>query len=146
MPIGNEPYDIGNDPTSGDVTTAPLSGHPVITPPTSAIPATEFDLKAGDTLPAFIVILKDANGVINLSGATVQFHMAEKSSKRLIVNEAAQVASDPTTGGVTYNWVSGDTDAPNFYECEFRVTFDDGATLTCPDDGYLPLTITPALV
>lgn len=95
-------------------------------------------LKHKDRLPKLRATLSDANGPVDLTGATVkvwwrlQSGGTEKSGTCTIV--------DAANGVVEYAWAAGDTDTAGDYYVEFVATFGI-ATMTFPNDGYLTMSI-----
>lgn len=103
-------------------------------------------LKQNDTSPTLDAILKDADGnVVNVAGASVQFHMIGTRDSTLKIDAAATVV-DGAAGHVRYTLQTGDTDTPGEYKAEYEVTFSDGTIETfknTPDS--LRVVITPEL-
>lgn len=97
----------------------------------------DFYIKVNDRLPVILATLSDAAGPINLTGATVKFIMTDVRGTTPKVNAAAAIDPDPTTGKVSYVWVTGDTDTPGVYDAEWEIIFGDGKPLTVPNDGRL---------
>lgn len=96
----------------------------------------DFTIKQGDTKPEIRATLKDANGTaINLTGATVRFHLSAKVSGTVKVDSPATVIS-ASEGIVQYAWSTGDTDTAGVYNAEWEITFSDGSVQTVPNDGY----------
>lgn len=102
----------------------------------------DFFLKKGDTEPAFERTLEDVDGTeVNLSGASVVFLMRKRGETATVVDAAADIDADPSSGLVSYAWAAGDTDTPGDYDAEFEVTFDGGGVQTFPNAGYLHIRI-----
>lgn len=103
-------------------------------------------LKQNDTSPTLDAILTDANGtVVDVTGASVRFHMLKIGATTLKIDAAASVI-DGAAGHVRYTLQSGDTDTPGTYKAEYEVTFTDGSIETfknTPDQ--LRVVITPEL-
>lgn len=103
-------------------------------------------LKQNDTSPTLDAILTDANGtVVDVTGASVRFHMLKIGATALKIDAAATVV-DGTAGHVRYTLQSGDTDTPGTFKAEYQVTFIDGSIETfknTPDQ--LRVVITPEL-
>ena len=94
-------------------------------------------MKAGDTAPAVRAVLLDADGApVNLTGATVRFIIATKTTPRTAAVDA-EATVDTEPGTVIYEWVAGDTAEPGDYDAEFEVTYADGRYQTFPTDGYV---------
>ena len=88
----------------------------------------------GDTTP-FTATLKDANGAVNLAGASVRFlsTMGDLDSEADIVDAAA--------GQVSFTPVDGDLVAGSFV-ARFVVTFPDGQVTSFPNaEPYIPVTV-----
>ena len=104
-----------------------------------------FVLKQNDTSPAISAILKDSAGaVIDLSSASVVFHMKAIGASTLKIDTSATI-TDPENGAIQYDWVSGDTDTPGTYYAEFKVTYTDGSVESFPNTENLLVTIIPGL-
>lgn len=103
-------------------------------------------LKQNDTSPTLDAILTDADGnVVDVTGASVQFHMQKIGATTLKIDAAATVV-DGAAGHVRYTLQNGDTDTPGSYKAEYEVTFLDGSIETfknTPDQ--LRVVITPEL-
>lgn len=101
-----------------------------------------FYVKQNDTAPSLRATLKDGNNtVINLTGASVRFHMRAIGGTTTKVNSAATVVSPATSGIVQYNWTASDTDAVGSYQAEFAVTYSDSSIETFPNNGYIRIEI-----
>lgn len=99
--------------------------------------AVDFFIKQGDTAPAIVASLTDADGeIVPLTGATVMFIMKDKLSGEVVV-EADGTVTDASGGVVKYDWQPGDTDVPNPYNAEFEVHFADGTYETFPNSKYI---------
>lgn len=93
-----------------------------------------FKIKQNDTSPALQATLKDASlSVINLTGATVRFHM--KSVGGTVKIDAPMDIISALGGVVRYDWQAGDTDTVDTYYIEFEVTYVDSSVETFPNDG-----------
>ena len=100
-----------------------------------------FYIKQNDTGPAMLATLQDANGnAINLTGASVRFHMRSVGGGNPVVDAAATVVT-AASGIVRYNWVAADTDTVGTYRAEFEVTYADASIETFPNDGYIVVQI-----
>ena len=100
-----------------------------------------FYIKQNDTQPAFQAILEDGGGdPINLTDATVRFHMRAIGSTTPKVDAAASVIS-PLSGIVRYTWSAADTDTTGSFQAEFEVTYPGGPIETFPNDGYIRVEI-----
>jgi len=93
-----------------------------------------FHLKQNDTKPSLSASLTQDGSVVDLTEATVKFHMGD-------VVDAAAVVSGALTGVVRYDWDAEDTETAGSFPAEFEVTFSDGTIETFPNDGYLTIEI-----
>ncbi|MFN6965236.1 MAG: hypothetical protein ACK4S4_15930 [Pyrinomonadaceae bacterium] len=94
-----------------------------------------FYLKKGDTSPAIETILSDANGPVDLTGATVVLRMSPDGGGNPMLVATATVVTPQTgedLGKVTYDWQEGDTDFVGTHKAEWRVTFANGKKATWP--------------
>lgn len=101
----------------------------------------DFNIKAGDLLPAITAALRDPNGEpIDLTGATVTFRMRKRGATALTVDDAATVVGTATAGNVRYDWLAGNTDAHGLYDAEFRAELPGGRE-TFPNDRFISVKI-----
>lgn len=91
-----------------------------------------FYLKRNDQLSVIRATLADANGAVDLSGATVRFHLQRRLTGTIKVDQPATV-DIADAGQVSYAWAEGDTDTAGIYDAEWEVTFGDGRPLTFPN-------------
>lgn len=102
-------------------------------------------LKSGDTAPALQATLQDGGGTaIDLTGATVRFHMRQKGAIKPVVDSSAALVT-PASGVVQYAWSDEDTALPGEYEAEFEVTYPSGIIETFPSNGFINVTIRESL-
>ena len=100
-----------------------------------------FKIKQNDTSPLMVVTLKDAAGnAIDLTAATVRFHMKRINQATVKVYGSATVLDDDA-GRVRYAWQAADTDTPGTFQGEFEVTYSTGEIETFPNDGFLAIEI-----
>ena len=100
-----------------------------------------FYIKRNDTSPSMLATLQDADAAdIDLTSASVRFHMWPISTQTVTVDEAATVVT-PLEGLVRYDWQAADTATIGSYQAEFEVTYADGAIETFPNDGYVRVEI-----
>ena len=101
-----------------------------------------FYIKQNDTSPSLRAILKDGDGVvIDLTGATVRFHMKPVGTTTASIDSSATVINPSTSGIVQYDWDNGDTDTVGSYKAEFEVTFAGGAVETFPNNDYISVIV-----
>jgi hypothetical protein len=100
-----------------------------------------FFIKRNDTSPAILATLQDADdNAIDITGATVRFHLRAIGAKQVTVDSAAVIVA-PLDGIVRYDWNSADTDVAGSYQAEFKVTYADASIETFPNNGYLRVEI-----
>jgi len=100
-----------------------------------------FWIKQNDTGPAIAATLRDANGdVVDLTGASVRFHMRLKGSTTAKVDAAATVVS-ASLGEVSYGWAAADTDTVGKFDAEFEVTHSDASVETFPNTSYITVIV-----
>lgn len=98
-------------------------------------------IKQNDLLPVHRATLLDANNQpINLSGATLKFHMKGRNSTQVKV-DAAAVIVDAVAGKVEYRWAPGDTSQIGAFDAEYQITYPGAKPLTVPNDGYMTVQI-----
>lgn len=105
----------------------------------------DFTIKEGDLLPELNAVLKDRNGVVDLTGATLRFHMRVPGSSGTGKVEAAATVVTAATGAVKYVWAGTDTDTAGEYYGEFQVTWGDTRKETFPNNGQLLIVVTADL-
>jgi len=94
----------------------------------------KFVIKRGDTSPALrFALLPDS---VSLAGATVRFQMRLRGGATVIDHEAG-IESVYQPAVVTHAWQPGETETPDRYEAEFRVTYMDGTIETFPNLGFI---------
>jgi len=101
-----------------------------------------FYIKQNDTSPSLQATLKDgADNAVDLTAATVRFHMRQLGSQTVKVDSAATV-SDADNGVVYYQWSASDTDTIGSFEAEFEVTFSGGEIESFPNNRFIQVEIT----
>ncbi len=119
----------------------------------------DFTIKTGDTRPEFAVVLKDQDGVMDISSAaSVRLILKKQGTTvtgtctKLTITAAiaAGLASstDPDTGEawtalelattcvVRYPWIVADTGNAGEYQGEVEITYGANLIETVPNDGY----------
>ena len=100
-----------------------------------------FHIARNDTAPPIEATLTDADGVpVNLTSATVRFHMRD-SSQTVKVNALATIVT-PSAGLVRYNWAAVDTNQSGRFEAQWQVTFADTTIRTFPSPGRTVVIVT----
>jgi hypothetical protein len=101
-----------------------------------------FFMKQNDTAPSIRATLENGNGnAIDLTGATVSFHMRALGATQTKVDAAATVVN-AASGIVQYNWIAADTNTIGSYAAEFEVRYADNTIETFPNNGYIRVEIT----
>lgn len=104
-----------------------------------------FNIKQNDTSPSLGAQLLDGSKqIINLTGASVRFHMKIAGGSTVAVDGAATI-SNATEGRVQYEWASGDTTTAANYQGEFEVTYPNGTVETFPNSGYIVVRVIPEI-
>lgn len=99
-------------------------------------------LKQGDTAPQFVVTLThDTDVPINLTDASVRFHLRNLATGVVTVDAAGAVHS-VSDKQVRYDWQAGDSVTAGLYEFEFEITYSDGTIETFPNWTHGVLEIT----
>lgn len=107
--------------------------------------AADFYIKQGDTSPAIEAQLEDeAGNPVDLTGASVDFHMKAPSATGLKVDAAGTIFNQ-SEGKVRYEWASGDTDTTGLFHAEWEVAFGDGSVETFPNTGNIEIEIVAEL-
>lgn len=104
-------------------------------------------LKEGDTEPNFTAKCLDGdNQPVDLTGATVMFHLRQQGSPSTKV-DAAMTITEAAEGKVKYEWddTGADTDTPGTFDAEVEVTDSNGEITTYPGNGYVTVQITEQL-
>lgn len=102
----------------------------------------DFTIAQGDTLPAVTATLSDANGPVDLTGASVTFSLT--LGNVAVIADRACTITDATAGQVSVAWQPGDTlDYGNAF-AQFKATWADGRR-SFPNNRMLDFAITPAL-
>jgi len=104
-----------------------------------------FYIKQNDTSPAMLVTLQDGSGTaVDLSGASVRFHMYTQDRSTEVVDAAANLVT-PASGVVRYDWDAADTITSGTFIAEFEVTYADSTVETFPNLNYIKVQITKEL-
>lgn len=88
----------------------------------------------GATLPVLRVRVLDGNDPVDLTGATATFTMRDRDGVAKILNAAAIVEGDGTSGIVRYVWTSADTNLARIYFGQFTITLS-GDDRIVPNDA-----------
>ena len=107
------------------------------------MPAPTFYIKQNDTTPKLESFLQDDKSrPVNLTGATVVFHLRLASDLSAKITSGSVTTESATKGHVSYDWSASDTDTSGIYQGEFQVTFVSGKVESFPNDDYIKVIIT----
>jgi hypothetical protein len=100
-----------------------------------------FYIKQNDTSPDLQVTCKDYSGtVVNVSGATVNFHMRNKTTGEVQVDGTGSVV-DGAGGVVKYSWSAGDPDTVGNFDAEFEIVYTDSKVETFPNNTFITVVV-----
>jgi predicted dehydrogenase len=100
-----------------------------------------FYIKQNDTSPKVLATLQNASGsAIDLTGASVRFHMRTLDGSSTVVDAAATIVT-AASGIVRYSWTAPNTATSGSYQAEFEVTYADASIETFPNDTYISVEI-----
>jgi hypothetical protein len=109
--------------------------------------AADWTMKKNDLLPELEVTCEDADGGVDLSGATsAKLLMSQKDIFRAggapKIDAAVTIDPDQVTnkGKVKYTWISGDTDTADTFYAEIEVMYG-AKPLTFPNGSYYVIKI-----
>ena len=94
----------------------------------------DFFIKKNDVLPVVRAYLSDANGYIDLSGATVSFVYQDRQQNNAPITGSVSVISAPS-GLVEFAWSSG-IDVGTYF-AEWRTVLSNGKQMSFPNDSHL---------
>lgn len=100
----------------------------------------DFTIKQNDTWPPLEGVLTDANGAVNLTGASVRLILKSAGAGNTVLGGACDIVS-AVEGRVRYTWLPADTQTVNTLNGEFEVTWGDGKVTTFPNDAYFSVEI-----
>lgn len=101
-----------------------------------------FYIKQNDTSPSLQATLLDGDGTaVDLTGATVTFHLRPEAGGSAVVDASATVVT-AASGIVRYDWIAADTATAGAFHGEFEVTYSDSSVGTFPNDDYIAVEIT----
>lgn len=102
-----------------------------------------FSIKQNDLLPALSAVLNDADGPVDLTGASsIAFHMRPVGSTTATTLTGTASIVNAATGEVRYTWAGSDTATAGAYECEWEITWPGSKKMTFPSKGYDTVVIT----
>ena len=104
----------------------------------------DFEIGQYDLLPVFAFTCKQAGAAVDLTGATVEFHMETPAGVEKV--NAAAVVTSAAAGQGEYRWAGTDTDTHGLYLAEVEVTFSSGKKQTFPRDVKTQIQIYPKLI
>ena len=85
-----------------------------------------------DLQPYYFFQVKDSNGAVNITGATIRATMKDICTGTLKINRATNrvTVTDATNGLAELRWLSGDTNVLGVYAVEFEITPGSGGKFT----------------
>ena len=94
-----------------------------------------------DLQPYYFFQVKDSNGVVNITGATIRTTMKDICTGTLKINRATDrvIVTDAVNGLGELRWQSGDTNVLGTYAIEFEITPGSGGKFTVPTRGQRAL-------
>lgn len=104
----------------------------------------DIEIKRNDRRPYLDSTLTDANGAVDLSGATVKFFMVDSAGATVVSQTSTGTLvtiQSATAGTVRYAWAAADTSTAGTFKGEWQVTFGDGTQATFPNTEYLTIRI-----
>jgi hypothetical protein len=113
-----------------------LNRESIITNKDRFVVMSDHTFKQGDLGDELEAVLKDENGVLDLSQVSkVELVMQDRSGVKVLDEEVT--ISNGVQGEVEYQWSSGDPiEEPGVFRVEFRITDSVGDTETVPNDGF----------
>ena len=100
-----------------------------------------FFIGQNDTLPYYRAVVRDKDGVVNLSQVTAAyFGMIRISTGSLIVSAAAVITSE-IAGEVEYRWAVADTGSTGEFAAAFLFVAAGGATFSLPRNTIAKVTV-----
>jgi len=104
------------------------------------------DIKRNDTYPTLEVTVYKDGTPLDLTGATVTFHMVNSAGVAKITNAAATVEAPATDGKISYTWTASDTDTVGAFRAEFELTLAGSEKLSVPqNEAFITVNILPDL-
>lgn len=94
---------------------------------------TDITYTQNDTYPAIVGVLQHDGAAVDVTGASVRFHLRAPGAESAKVTGTGEVRDGPA-GEVAYQWVTGDLDTSGVFFGEFQVTYSDGNVETFPDE------------
>lgn len=89
-------------------------------------------LVQGDTRPAYPAVLRDTQGVVDLTGCTVTATVENATNGDDIVTDQPAIVTYAARGECEYRWASSDTNTVGAFQIQFKVLDADGNTSTYP--------------
>lgn len=108
------------------------------------MPEPSYIIRQGDHGVTIDDTLTDEDGVVaNLTGATVVFNIAPIGGGS--ASSLSPVTSGGTTGTVSYEFGTADTDTAGTYKAEWEVTYGGGEVQTFPNGSYIVVRVVEAV-
>ncbi len=107
--------------------------------------ANHFYIKQNDILPQLRVQVSDTNGYVDLTAGSAQFVYRNKFNNTGSPVERAMTLLGPTSGYLSYDFISGDSSNLGTYYAEIHCTLNNGKNLTFPNSDYIIFEVVPGL-
>ena len=107
----------------------------------------DFTIREGDRLPPLEFTCEDADGPVDLSGATLTVRLKSQRTGLSVLTATATMEADQVAnkGQGYYNWSDGDTSGKaGDHDAVVHVSFASGRAETFPNRGAFTVHIAPA--
>src|SRR6266436_94048 len=103
--------------------------------------------KQFDTARPLVLQFNDADGTVDLTGATVTFRMVDKrtGTVKIAAGSMTPLNQRTHTCQAQYAWQTADVNLAATYKCEAKAVFPDTTIAHFPSDEYAEITFYPAL-
>jgi hypothetical protein len=103
----------------------------------------DVELKKNDQRPYLDSTLSDADGAVNLTGATVTFFMQDQDGAEVVNTTSGVSIQSATAGTVRYQWAANDTSTEGNFRAEWRVNLTGSTSeqVTFPNGDWISVVI-----
>ena len=102
-------------------------------------------IKKGDTFTPLSGVLRDKNGVVDLTPSSRVLLYVRSRSGSVLINGAEMVVVSASEGKVKYEWAESDVLVPGVFGYEIVVEWFNGKKTTFPNDGLNTLVISSSV-
>lgn len=103
---------------------------------------TPFYIGQGDRLPYYRIVVRDEDGVVDLSDVVaVRFYMKRLSTASVLLSAAPAFITDSVRGEAEYRWAAADTDVPGDYAVSFEFETASGPKFTLPRNAVAKVVV-----